>query len=87
MTPHILRRVSPRAWLAAAAAAAVTAWRSIPSWAVVGLEDRAIPADRQLFMANRAGARIVKVHASHVAMISQPDDVTRVIESAVRATD
>jgi hypothetical protein len=40
----------------------------------------------QLFMAERAGARIVKVKASHLSMISQPAAVTRLIVAAARAT-
>jgi hypothetical protein len=62
------------------------AWRTIRSWALVGLEDRAIPAAQQLSMAHRAGATTVTIHSSHVAMISHPRDVTRLIESAARAT-
>jgi pimeloyl-ACP methyl ester carboxylesterase len=40
----------------------------------------------QLFMAERAGARIVKVKASHLPMVSQPAAVTRLIVAAARAT-
>jgi pimeloyl-ACP methyl ester carboxylesterase len=64
-----------------------TAWKTIPSWAVIGLDDRTITPDAQRSMAQRAGARILEIHASHVSMISRPDAVTRVIQEAVRATD
>jgi hypothetical protein len=37
-------------------------------------------------MAERAGARIVEVKASHLSMISQPGAVTRLIVAAARAT-
>jgi pimeloyl-ACP methyl ester carboxylesterase len=47
-------------------------WKSIPSWAVVGTEDRVIPPDTQRSMAQRAGATITEVSASHVSMVSQP---------------
>ena len=42
------------------------AWRSTPSWAVVGTEDRVIPPDTQRHMAERAGATITDVAGSHV---------------------
>jgi pimeloyl-ACP methyl ester carboxylesterase len=62
------------------------AWAEIPSWALVGTVDRVILPATQLFMAERAGARIVKVKASHLSMISQPGAVTRLIVAADRAT-
>jgi pimeloyl-ACP methyl ester carboxylesterase len=61
------------------------AWASIPSWAVVGTIDRVIPPAGQLFMAERAHARITKVRASHLSMISHPDVVTGVIEAAAQS--
>jgi pimeloyl-ACP methyl ester carboxylesterase len=48
------------------------AWADIPSWALVGTLDRVIPPATQLFMAERADARIVEVKASHLAMVSHP---------------
>jgi pimeloyl-ACP methyl ester carboxylesterase len=48
------------------------AWKSIPSWAVVGTEDLVIPAATQRHMAERAGATITEVAGSHVSMVSQP---------------
>jgi len=61
-------------------------WRSIPSWYLVGTEDRAIPPAGQRFMAERANAQIEEVAASHASMVSQPEAVTRLILSAVEAT-
>jgi pimeloyl-ACP methyl ester carboxylesterase len=61
-------------------------WRSIPSWYLVGTEDRAIPPAGQRFMAERGNARIEEVAASHASMVSQPEAVTRLILSAVEAT-
>jgi pimeloyl-ACP methyl ester carboxylesterase len=46
------------------------AWRSIPSWYLVGTEDRAIPPAGQRFMAERGNARIEEVAASHASMVS-----------------
>jgi pimeloyl-ACP methyl ester carboxylesterase len=48
------------------------AWKTIPSWAVVGTEDRVIPPDAQRRMAERAGATITEVAGSHVSMVSRP---------------
>ena len=62
------------------------AWADIPSWALVGTVDRVILPATQRFMAERARARIVKIKASHLSMISQPDAVTRLIVTAARAT-
>src|SRR6187200_103601 len=44
---------------------AAAAWKSIPSWAVVGTEDLVIPPQTQQGMAERAGATITTVDGSH----------------------
>ena len=62
------------------------AWTSIPSWAVVGTEDHAIPPAALTFMAQRAHAAITRIDASHLSLISQPGTVTSVIEQAARHT-
>jgi pimeloyl-ACP methyl ester carboxylesterase len=48
------------------------AWKSIPSWAVLGTDDLVIPIGTQRSMAERAGATVAEVAASHVSMVSQP---------------
>jgi len=48
------------------------AWKDLPSWAVIGTEDRVIPPDTQRHMAERAGATITEAPGSHVSMVSQP---------------
>ena len=58
------------------------AWKTIPSWDVVGTADRVIPRAQQEFMAHRASARVTKVDAPHLSMVSDPRVVTRVIVSA-----
>jgi pimeloyl-ACP methyl ester carboxylesterase len=62
------------------------AWKTIPSWDLVGTIDNVIPPAEQLFMARRAGAYIVKVKASHLPMLSQPDAVTDVVLKAAIAS-
>ena len=62
------------------------AWAEIPSWALIGTVDRVILPATQQFMAERAGARIVKVKASHLSIISRLGAVTGLIVAADRAT-
>jgi pimeloyl-ACP methyl ester carboxylesterase len=67
-------------------ASGVPAWLTIPSWAIVGTADHAIPPAEQLAMAKAAGAHITEVNAPHLSMISNPGLVTKVILEAVHAT-
>ena len=63
------------------------AWRTIPSWFLVGTRDRVIPASAQEAMAEHAGATISRFNAGHLGLISDPAPVTRIIEQAAQATD
>jgi pimeloyl-ACP methyl ester carboxylesterase len=63
----------------------VGAWKTIPSWAVVGTEDKVIPPAIQRSMAERAGATITEVAASHVSMVSHPQAALDAILAAVAA--
>ena len=63
----------------------VPAWKTIPSWAVVGTADRVILPAVQLAMARHAHAHITEVRAPHLSMISNPGVATRVILKAVHA--
>jgi pimeloyl-ACP methyl ester carboxylesterase len=49
-------------------------WKELPSWFLIGAEDRNIPAALQHYMAKRAGARrtIEIPGASHAVAVSQP---------------
>jgi pimeloyl-ACP methyl ester carboxylesterase len=62
------------------------AWKTIPSWSVVGTLDRVIPVAQQNAMSQRAGSRITKLKAGHLSPISRPRVVAQVITRAVRAT-
>ena len=77
---------SPLSTVAFTQKSGVPAWKTIPSWAVVGTADHAIPPALQLAMATRAHAHIAEVRAPHLSMISDPGVVTRVILQAVHAT-
>jgi pimeloyl-ACP methyl ester carboxylesterase len=59
-------------------------WKEVPSWFVIGTEDRVIPAALQRFEAERAGARrVLEIPgASHAAAVSQPDAVAGLILEA-----
>lgn len=71
---------------ALAGASTAPAWASIPSWDVIGTADHAITPAAQEFMAARAHAKVTRVNASHLSMISHPATVAAVIEQAARAT-
>ena len=61
------------------------AWKTLPSWAVVATVDKAAGSDLVRSMAQRAGAEIVEVDASHVVMVSQAQAVTDLILKALQA--
>ena len=63
------------------------AWKALPSWAVVGTEDRVIPADTQRRMATRAGATITEAVGSHVSMVSHPQVTIDAILAAAQSVD
>ncbi len=62
------------------------AWKTVPSWTLVTLQDLAVPAEAQRFMAERASSHAVEVDASHAVTVSRPDAVARLIDEAARAT-
>jgi pimeloyl-ACP methyl ester carboxylesterase len=62
------------------------AWKTIPSWALIGTEDHVIPLPLQEQMASRAGARVTKVKAGHLSLITNPEEVSNIILDAVAAT-
>ena len=64
----------------------VPAWKTIPSWDVIGLNDNVVTPAEQLFMAKRAGAHITEINAPHLSMISNPRVVASVIIQAAQAT-
>jgi pimeloyl-ACP methyl ester carboxylesterase len=61
------------------------AWKNIPSWYLVSQDDRAINPELERFYAKRMNAKTSEVKASHVAFISHPDVVARLIEQAAAA--
>jgi pimeloyl-ACP methyl ester carboxylesterase len=61
------------------------AWKTLPSWAVVGTADTVIGVTGLRQMAARAGAQTIEVDASHVSMLSQPRAVSDLILQAIAA--
>ena len=62
------------------------AWKTIPSWSLIGTQDHVIPPDRQEIMSKRANATVTTVDAGHLSLISHSEAVTKLIEDAVAAT-
>jgi pimeloyl-ACP methyl ester carboxylesterase len=62
----------------------VPAWKSLPSWYMVAEGDQAIPPDAERLFAKRMGATTVEVPTNHVAMVSHPEDVVKLIETAAQ---
>jgi pimeloyl-ACP methyl ester carboxylesterase len=58
------------------------AWRSKPSFYAVSTEDRTINPDLERLMAKRMGATTIEVKASHLSLISRPQEITRLILQA-----
>jgi pimeloyl-ACP methyl ester carboxylesterase len=61
------------------------AWKSLPSWYLVGQNDEAIPPDAERQFATRMGATTVEVPSGHLAMVSHPSEVADLIEKAAVA--
>jgi pimeloyl-ACP methyl ester carboxylesterase len=83
------RAISQRSISAAAFddRATAAAWRTTPSWAVLGTADQPVAPELQRFAYDRAGSTVTEVEgASHLVMLSQPDIVAGVIREAVMAS-
>ena len=60
----------------------VPAWESLPSWFLVADGDQAIPPDAERHFAARMDATTIEVASGHLAMVSHPDDVVQLIQTA-----
>ncbi|RYG57183.1 MAG: alpha/beta hydrolase, partial [Alphaproteobacteria bacterium] len=58
------------------------AWRTKPSWAVIATEDHAFDLAMLRHMANRIGAEITEVAASHAVFMTQSEIVADTINTA-----
>jgi len=58
------------------------AWWSKPSWYAISTEDRTISPELERFMADRMKAKTIEVKASHLSLISHPNEITNLILNA-----
>lgn len=65
----------------------VAAWQRKPSWYVVATNDHMIDSVAQTRMAEHIRAKVFRVDASHVPMLSRPEDVAAVIAEAADAVE
>jgi pimeloyl-ACP methyl ester carboxylesterase len=77
----------PVVYSAVTARSGTPAWKTIPSWYVLGTIDKAIPPAIQLFMAHRIHAHITRVKAGHLSMVAHPGVIAKVITAAAKATN
>ncbi len=63
----------------------VPAWKTLPTWFMVAEGDQTIPPDAERLFAKRMGATTVEISSNHVAMVSHPDDVLKLILTAAQA--
>ena len=75
----------PLSWSALGDVMGVPAWKALPSWFLVADGDQTIPPDAERLFARRMEATTVEVKTNHVAMVSHPDDVLKLIETAAQA--
>ena len=61
------------------------AWKTKPSWYIVGKRDNTVHPDLERYLAKRMGATTIELDSSHVAMLSHPDAVFEIIVKAANA--
>jgi pimeloyl-ACP methyl ester carboxylesterase len=76
----------PLALSAGSTPSGVPAWKTIPSWDLIGTKDLIITPTAQRFMASRAGAKISTVNGGHLALVSHPGAVADLVTKAAKAT-
>src|SRR6266566_6769459 len=62
-----------------------TAWKSKPSWYIVGKNDRTVHPELERFVAKRMKATTHEFESSHVPMLSKPNQVLDVIRAAAKS--
>jgi pimeloyl-ACP methyl ester carboxylesterase len=69
----------PLAVAAFTAKCGTPAWKSVPSWYLHCTDDNMIPPPAQAFMAERMGATVRSVAASHAVFMAHPGEVADII--------
>ena len=60
------------------------AWKTKPTYYIVGADDRTVQPDLLRFLAKRMNAKTTEMQSSHVPMLSQPQRVYEVIREAAK---
>jgi pimeloyl-ACP methyl ester carboxylesterase len=62
------------------------AWKNnVPTWYAVAQNDEVIPPDAERLFAKRMGATTAELTSGHVGMVSHPDEVADLIQTAVQS--
>jgi len=61
------------------------AWKLKPSWYAVSKQDRTTSPELERFLANRMHAKTIEVDASHLSLITHPQEITDLILNAGRS--
>jgi pimeloyl-ACP methyl ester carboxylesterase len=61
------------------------AWKNLPTWYAVAQNDETIPPDAERLFAKRMGATVIELASGHVGMVSHPEEVGDLIETAAKA--
>ena len=61
------------------------AWKTKPTYYILGLDDRTVHPDLQHFVSKRMNAKVTELQSSHVPMLSQPQRVYEVIREAAES--
>jgi pimeloyl-ACP methyl ester carboxylesterase len=62
------------------------AWKTIPSWALIGRQDKIIPAAAQEATAKVAHSTVEEINSSHLSLVSHPGAVADLIATAARTS-
>jgi pimeloyl-ACP methyl ester carboxylesterase len=61
------------------------AWKVKPTFFLLTTQDHMIPPSTQRMMAKRTGGKLVEISSSHAVMLSHPQDVASLVETAASA--
>jgi pimeloyl-ACP methyl ester carboxylesterase len=61
------------------------AWKGLPTWYAVAQNDEVIPPDVERSFAERMGAKTTELVSGHVGMVSHPDEVAGLIQTAAES--
>ncbi|MES1215283.1 MAG: alpha/beta hydrolase [Bacteroidota bacterium] len=63
------------------------AWKTKPSWHVVGTEDHSLSPALERYMGKRTGGTVTEIKGSHVLFISHAREVADIIDKAAKSVD